>query len=63
VAAYYTQAWLQGMFAEPQFWHRLIRVGGAIGVALAVLAVSAHLLHLEEFRAATSRVIGRIRRN
>jgi putative peptidoglycan lipid II flippase len=62
VAAYYTQAWLQTMFAEPQIWHRLIRVGGAIGVGLAVLAAAAHLLRLEEFSAALSRVIGRLRR-
>jgi hypothetical protein len=43
-------------------WHRLVRVGGAIGVALVVLAGAAHLLRLEEFGAAMSRVLGRIRR-
>ena len=62
VAAYFTQAWLESVFAEPQIWHRVIRVGGAIGVALAVLAASAHLLRLEEFGAAMSRVVGRLRR-
>jgi putative peptidoglycan lipid II flippase len=61
-AAYYTQAWLQTIFVEPVVWHRLVRVGGAIGVALVVLAGAAHLLRLEEFGAAMSRVLGRIRR-
>ena len=62
VAAYFTEAWLLAQFAEPQVWHRLLRVGGAIGVALAVLAATAHLLRLEEFGAAMSRVLGRLRR-
>ena len=50
-AAYYTQAWLQTVFTEPHLAHRLIRVGGAIGVGLGVLAAMAHLLRLEEFGA------------
>ncbi len=61
VAAYYAQAWLQTVFTEPHTVHRLVRVGGAIGVALAVLAGTAHLLRIEEFGAAMSRVLGRLR--
>jgi len=62
IAAYYTEAWLHGIFAAPHWVPRLIRVAGAIGVALAALAAAAHVLHLEEFRAAMQRVLGRFRR-
>jgi putative peptidoglycan lipid II flippase len=62
VAAYYAQAWLHTVFAAPHLTDRLIRVGGAIGVALAVLAGTAHLLKLEEFGVAMSRVLDRLRR-
>jgi putative peptidoglycan lipid II flippase len=46
---------------RPILWHRLIRVAGAIGVALGVLAAMAHLLRLEEFRVAMARVLQRLR--
>jgi putative peptidoglycan lipid II flippase len=59
VAAYYAEAWLHGIFSQPAFLYRLIRVGGAIGIALAVLAASAHLLRLEEFSTAMARVMRR----
>ncbi|HEX5068961.1 MAG TPA: murein biosynthesis integral membrane protein MurJ [Vicinamibacterales bacterium] len=62
LAAYYTEAWLHGLFPAPHFMPRLIRVGGAIGVALAVLAGTAHLLRLEEFSVAMGRILGRLRR-
>jgi len=62
VAAYYSQAWLQSVFSGPFFWNRLIRVGGAIGVGLGVLALMAHLLKVEEFGAAMSRILTRVRR-
>jgi putative peptidoglycan lipid II flippase len=62
VAAYYTEGWLHHVFADPRFLHRLIRVSGAIGVALGVLAATAHLLRLEEFHVAMARVLGRLRR-
>jgi putative peptidoglycan lipid II flippase len=62
VAAWQAQAWLQTVFGEPSLWHRLVRVGGAIGVALAVLAAAAHLLRMEEFRVAMARVLARVRR-
>jgi putative peptidoglycan lipid II flippase len=40
---------------------RSVRVFGAIGVGLGVLALSAHLLQIEEFRAAMQRVVRRLR--
>jgi putative peptidoglycan lipid II flippase len=61
VAVYFTQAWLQTVFTEPHLTHRLIRVVGAIGVGLGVLAATAHLLRLEEFGVALARVLGRFR--
>jgi len=62
VAAYYAQAWLHTVFSHPTLWHRLARVAGAIGVGLAVLAASAHLLRLEEFGVAMERLLSRVRR-
>jgi putative peptidoglycan lipid II flippase len=62
LAAYYSEAWLQTHFADRSLTHRLIRVFGAIGLALAVLAIAAQALRLEEFRVAVARVLGRIRR-
>ena len=61
-AAYYGHAWLHTIFDQPSLLHRLINVIGAIGLALGVLALTAHLLRLEEFGAAMSRVVGRFRR-
>jgi putative peptidoglycan lipid II flippase len=40
---------------------RSVRVFGAIGVGLGVLALAAHLLHIEEFRTAMQRVVRRLR--
>jgi putative peptidoglycan lipid II flippase len=59
VAAYYAEVWLHGIFSQPAFLHRLIRVGGAIGIALGVLAASAQLLRLEEFSTAMARLLRR----
>jgi putative peptidoglycan lipid II flippase len=59
VAAYYAEVWLHGIFGQPAFLHRLIRVGGAIGIALTVLVASAHLLRLEEFSTAMARLLRR----
>jgi hypothetical protein len=36
-------------------------VGGAIGTGVAVLALAAHALHIEEFRLAARRVLSRLR--
>ena len=41
---------------------KLLRVGGAIGVALLVLAASARLLRIHEFDEALARVVRRLRR-
>lgn len=41
---------------------KLLRVGGAIGVALVVLAASARLLRIHEFDEALARVVRRVRR-
>lgn len=62
VAAFYSHAWLVSVFREPSLLHRIVNVFGAIGVAMGVLALSAHLLRVEEFGAALARVMGRIRR-
>ena len=62
VAAYYTQIWLRGFWPETRFVARADSVGGAITVAIGVLAVSAHALHIEEFRLAARRVLSRVRR-
>jgi putative peptidoglycan lipid II flippase len=60
--AYFSQAWLHGVLPDPTLLHRLVRVTGAIGISLGVLAAAAHLLRLEEFGVAMSRALGRFRR-
>ncbi len=62
VAAHYSHVWLRSLLPQPHLLQRAVCVGGAIGIALAVLAASAHLLRMEEFGAAMSRIIGRLRR-
>jgi hypothetical protein len=62
LAAHYSHVWLLSLFGEPTLLHRSVRVLGAIGIAMGVLALSAHLLRVEEFGAAMSRVMGRLRR-
>ena len=61
-AAYYGHAWLLAIVPGTSELSRVIRVFGAIGLALAVLAASAHVLKLEEFRTAMSRILGKLRR-
>jgi putative peptidoglycan lipid II flippase len=63
LATYYTEAWLHVRFADPSLSHRLIRVFGAITTGLAVLALTAQALRLEEFRIAVTRVMGRIKKS
>jgi putative peptidoglycan lipid II flippase len=62
IAAHYSHVWLRSMLPQPHDLQRAVCVAGSIGIALAVLAASAHLLRMEEFGAAMSRIIGRIRR-
>lgn len=62
LAAYLSEAWLHAWLPAPALVPRLVRVCGAIAVALAVLAAAAHMLGLEEFRAAMSRIAGRFRK-
>jgi putative peptidoglycan lipid II flippase len=61
-AAYYGHVWLLSSVPGGGELTRAIRVFGAIGIALAVLAGSAYALRLEEFSAATSRILGRLRK-
>ena len=63
LAAYYAQQGLQSVFSAPEFWHRFIRVFGAIGAGLGTLALMAYVLRLEEFSMALQRVMGRLRRS
>lgn len=61
LAAYYTQAWLHGLWPQPTVIARIVGVGGAIAVAVGVLAGAAQLLRIEEFRLALRRVMARVR--
>jgi putative peptidoglycan lipid II flippase len=58
-AAYYTERWLHGLWPDPWWLPRIVRVGGAIAVALGALAVSAVVLRIEEFGQAMRRVLRR----
>jgi putative peptidoglycan lipid II flippase len=48
-AAYYAEAGLHHLLAEPRLVPRLVRVGGGIGAGLCTLMIAAWLLRLEEF--------------
>ena len=61
-ATYYGHEWLRSALPGPSEIRRLLRVLGAIGVGMAVLAGTAHLLRLEEFGTAMSRILGKLRR-
>jgi len=54
----YSWLWIGGVGLMPQ----MIRLAIAIGVAVAVLAASAHLLHIDEFRRGVALVTSRIGR-
>ncbi len=58
-AAYYTEAWLHTLLPDPWWLPRAIRVGGAIAVALAALALAATVLRIEEFGHAMRRLTRR----
>jgi putative peptidoglycan lipid II flippase len=61
VAAYYAEAWLHHLLPAPSIAMRAVRVLGAIGLGVGVLAASAMALGLEEFRQAMSRVLSRFK--
>jgi putative peptidoglycan lipid II flippase len=60
--AFYVHVWLVSVLPGNAEIIRIVRVFGAIGAALVVLAASARLLRIDEFTAATARVMNRIRR-
>jgi putative peptidoglycan lipid II flippase len=62
VAAHYSVQWLSILLPGNGEITKIVRVLGAIGIALAALAASAQLLRIDEFREATSRVLRRVRR-
>jgi putative peptidoglycan lipid II flippase len=62
LAAYLTAAWLTALTPFGGELAKCIRVFGAIGVALAVLALAARLLRIDEFTEASSRVLHRFGR-
>ena len=60
-ASYGTELWLHTLAAGEWWGPRLLRVMGAIGVGIAVLAGASQLLRIDEFRAALSRVLARVK--
>ena len=60
--AHFTAEWLTALTPEGGEIAKGIRVFGAIGLALATLALSARVLRIDEFTAVTTRVMNRIRR-
>jgi hypothetical protein len=61
-AAYFFNAWLSEMLPGSGELARAARVFIPIGVALVVLAASAQLLQIDEFKTATGRVLSRLSR-
>ena len=61
-AAWFAEARLHLLFPAEAFTSRLIRVFGAIGVGVVVLAIAAWLLRIEEFRQAVTRIVSRFRK-
>jgi putative peptidoglycan lipid II flippase len=62
LAASGTDAFLSARIAGNGLVPQLVRVGSTIGVALAVLAVAAHLLRVPQFSEAVSLITRRLRR-
>jgi hypothetical protein len=62
VAAVAMDRWLGGALPGDALAPQLLRVGATIAVALAVLAISAHVLHVREFRDGVALVTRRLRR-
>ena len=62
VVAHLAVGWLTSLLPGDGEIARIVRVFGAIGLALLTLAAAARLLRIEEFDAATARVLARFRR-
>jgi putative peptidoglycan lipid II flippase len=63
VAVHFVQSWLHAWLPAPAFTTGLVRIAGAIAAGILVLAAGAHLLHITEFREATTRVLAKLRRS
>lgn len=63
VAVYFVAAWLQQWLPARAIGPGILRILGSVGAGLLVLTAAAHVLHISEFREATTRVIGRLRRS
>lgn len=61
-AAYFTLTGLTAVMPGTSELAKIVRVTGAIGIALLVLGGTAQILHIEEFKEATARVLSRFRR-
>ena len=61
-AAIGLEAGLHHVMPGDVVWMQAVRVGGAIGGAMGVLALAAWALHIDEFRQAIDRVLSRLRR-
>ena len=55
-AGHFSNDWLRDVLPGDALLTRLVRVGGAIGVSLATLALAAWALRIQEFRTAVARV-------
>ena len=62
LTAHFTAQWLIALTPDGGEMAKVIRVFGAIAVALLVLAASARVLQISEFNAAAARVLKRLRR-
>ena len=61
-AAFAVDAWLPALLPGNELVPQLTRLGAAIGAALLVLALAAHLLHISEFRRGVALVTRRFSR-
>jgi len=62
VVAWGSNLLLEGWLPGPAFVRQVVRLGAAIGVSLAALAVAAQLLRIPEFGEARDLIVGRVRR-
>jgi putative peptidoglycan lipid II flippase len=63
VAVHFVQGWLYRWLPAPAIGPGIVRIVGSVAAGLLVLSAAAHLLHISEFREATTRVISRLRRS